>query len=162
MATDESKTTSTVPDQFANAGTGVFKAWSHLAAGKLAKADSELQATLKNIEAQEIRSAAFSNEARYRKRQGRHLASMMTSIAKSGVRFEGSAARALAESAINAEKTVLEDRFNALDAAAKVDFQADMARLRGKAASGASRIQAFGTLLETGSKGLSLATGGVF
>lgn len=156
----EDKATSTMPDQIMNAGTGFFKVWSNLAAGKIAKAESRLQQTLRIIEAKETRDAAFRNEQKYRQRNGRLLSSMMTGIAKSGVRFEGSAAMALAESAVNAEKNVLEARFNALDAAQKTEFEGTMARNRGRSAQGAARIRAFGSVLESGSKAMGIAGGG--
>lgn len=156
----ESKSTGTMPDQIMNAGTGMFKIWASNSAGKLAEAEAKLQQTLRIIEAKETRAAAFRNEEKYRKKNGRMLSSMMTSIAKSGVRFEGSAAAAYAESAINAEKNVLEARFNALDAAQKTAFEGTLARQRGRNARGAARIQAFGNLLDTGSKAMGIAGGG--
>lgn len=133
---------STVSDKAIQGGTAILGVYSSWANGKLAAAEAKAQGAILRIDADATRKATFRNEEKYRRASGRQLASYMTGIAKSGVRFEGSAAAGLAESAMNAEKNALEMRYNGLREAQKITTQANFTRVKAKNITAAASIDA--------------------
>lgn len=135
---------------------GVLGFKGSMAAARTAQQTAEYNAKVAENEAILLQRAKTREEANLRKASERFAATQTVATAASGIQMSGNPLQALADTYFNTELDALNIRYASEIEQTRAEATATLARAEGSARAAAYRTQAYGSLLEGGTRAATL------